>query len=201
MRAEVRHMHECEVGEVFTLTEWKLKSPKFAKEINSEIRIIPTRWVTVAKNDAVRSRLVVKDVASGDSARSLGISSPTPSADAFMIFVAITAHFDWRVASLDVSHAFMHTPRVLKDVAVKLPQSLTSSSGETLILWPRKALNGLRSASLEWLLYLQKLVAALGLQSERLEPCFFSGVMQSGGHALLITYVDTFFIPLNCQLT
>ena len=193
MRAEVRHMHECEVGEVFTLTEWKLKSPKFAKEINSEIRIISTRWVTVAKNDAVRSRLVVKDVASGDSARSLGISSPTPSADAFMIFVAITAHFDWRVASLYVSHAFMHTPRVLKDVAVKLPQSLTSSSGATLILWPRKALNGLRSASPEWLLYLQKLVAALGLQSERLEPCFFSGVMQSGGPALLITYVDDFF--------
>ena len=111
-------MHECEVGEVFTLTEWKLKSPKFAKEINSDIRIILTRWVTVAKNEAVRSRLVIKDVASGDSARSLGISSPTPSSDGFMIFVAVTAHFDWRVASLDVAHAFMHTPRVLKDVAV-----------------------------------------------------------------------------------
>ena len=190
MRAEVRHMHECEVGEIFTLTEWKLKSPKFAKEINSDIRIIPTRWVTVAKNEAVRSRLVIKDVASGDSARSLGISSPTPSSDAFMIFVAVTAHFDWRVASLDVAHAFMHTPRVLKDVAVKLPQSLTSSSGETLVLWLRKALNGLRSASLEWLLYLQSLVAPLGLQSERLEPCLFSGVMQSGGRAMLITYVD-----------
>lgn len=190
MKAEVRHMNECEVGEVVTLTEWKLKSPKFAQEINAAIRVIPTRRVTVAKNDAVRSRLVVKDVASKDSARSLGISSPTPSSDAFMIFISIVAHLDWKVSSLDVSHAFMHTPRVLKDVAVKLPQSLTSSSGETLILWLRKALNGLRSASLQWLLYLQKLLAPLGLQSERLEPCFFSGVMQSGGRAMLITYVD-----------
>ena len=46
-------------------------------------RIIGTRWVTNEKEEAqegVRARIVAKDFASGQSARSMGISSSTPNA-------------------------------------------------------------------------------------------------------------------------
>ena len=51
-------------------------------------RTIGCRWVTTRKTiDAVRTRKVVKDVAEKNmpSARSLGISSPTPSSDAMFL--------------------------------------------------------------------------------------------------------------------
>ena len=82
----------------------------------------------------------------------------------------------------------MHTPRKKRDVAIRMPQSITNPQGETTVLWPRKALNGLRSASLEWLLHLQDILRPLGLESDRLEPCLFSGCMASGGKAMLLTY-------------
>ena len=54
------------------------------------IRIISTRWVVVNKHDAikgdiVRSRLVVRDFATGPSAAELGVSSPTASSEALKV--------------------------------------------------------------------------------------------------------------------
>ena len=42
--------------------------------------------------------------------------------------------------------------------------------GEPLLLHLKKALNGLRSASQEWVLYLTEIVGALGLSTCSLEP-------------------------------
>ena len=54
--------------------------------------MIPSRWVTTRKTPTtVRARIVVKDIAgkNSESARALGISSPTPSADALFTVLGI----------------------------------------------------------------------------------------------------------------
>ena len=72
-------------------------------------RIIPSRWVTADKGSGVvRARIVLKDVAKGsDSARALGISSPTPSSDALSLLLGIAGNRGWPIATGDVSSAFM----------------------------------------------------------------------------------------------
>ena len=191
MKAEIQHMHACDVGDQMSAEDWKIKAKQLEKQFGSPPRLITTRWVTTAKADKVRSRIVVKDMNHQEgTARNLGISSPTPSADSLMVVLSLVSHFGWLLGSCDVSHAFMHTPRKKRDVAIRMPQSVTSNNGEAVILWLKEALNGLRSASLEWLLYLQDILRPLGLEADRLEPCLFSGRMTSGGRALLLTYVD-----------
>ena len=55
-------------------------------------RTIGCRWVTARQTvDTVRSRIVVRDVAEKNmpSARSLGISSHTPSSDAMFLLLGL----------------------------------------------------------------------------------------------------------------
>ena len=73
---------------------------------------------------------------------SLGISSPTPSAEALFAMLGFAGERDWLVGAADISAAFMATPLRTRKVVAKLPASITSISGEALYLWLSKALNG-----------------------------------------------------------
>ena len=68
---------------------------------------------------------MVKDVAgkSAASARSMGISSPTPSADALFLLLGLTGNRDGTLGAADVAHAFMATPLRVRDVVIRLPLS------------------------------------------------------------------------------
>ena len=91
----------------------------------------------------------------------------------------------------DVSHAFMATPLRKRDVVMKFPLSVSTVSGDPLYLHLGKALNGLRKASQEWICFVEETVKVLGLHSSSLEPCLFSGMLESGP-CLLLVYVDDF---------
>lgn len=152
MRAEIQHMNECHVGDQMSVEDWKEKSRQLQKEFGTAPRLITTRWVTTAKADKVRARIVIRGLNHQEgTARNLGISSPTPSADSLMIMLSLISSQGCLLGACDVSHAFMHTPRKRRDVAIRMPQSITNPQGETIVLWLRKAFNGFRSASLEWL--------------------------------------------------
>ena len=71
-------------------------------------------------------------VRNSESARALGILSPTPSADALFIVLDIAGCRDCFIASGDVSHAFMATPLRERDVVMKFPLSVSTVSGEPL---------------------------------------------------------------------
>ena len=62
------------------------------------IKIICCRWVTNSKvfkdRLGVRARIVVKDVAVGPKAQTLGISSPTPSAESIKVALAVGGFSD-----------------------------------------------------------------------------------------------------------
>ena len=123
MIKEVGNLGDMEAGDLMTLEGVeKLKREKC--EVN--FRTIGCRWVTTRKTvDTVRSRIVVKDVAEKNrpSARSLGISSPTPSSDAMFLLLAVAGCRDYAIGSADIAHAFMATPLRVRDVIIKLPLS------------------------------------------------------------------------------
>ena len=101
------------------------------KRFPGTLRVIPSCWVTTQKTPStVRARIVIKDIAgkNSGSARTLGISSPTPSADALFTVLGIAGCRNSVVAGADVSHAFMATPLRKRDVVMKFPLSVSTVS-------------------------------------------------------------------------
>ena len=191
MVKEVGNLRDMEAGDLMTLDGVE-KLKRDNPEVN--FRTIGCRWVTTRKTvDTVRSRIVVKDVAEKNmpSARSLGISSPTPSSDAMFLLLGLAGCRDYAIGSADIAHAFMATPLRVRDVIIKLPLSVSSMRGEGMYIWLRKALNGLRKSSQDWVYFLSSIVKKVGtgLTSCSLEPCLFTGVLPSGPCGLLC-YVD-----------
>ena len=163
------------------------------------ISVLASRWVTNEKEDTdgaeiVRSRLVVKDFRGSKSARSLEISSPTPSVEALRTILAYAGRNDWELASLDVSQAFMHTPLKQRKACVKLPLSVSFPNGEPVYMALDQALNGLRISSRAWLEYITTdTLGPLGLRACEREPCLFSGLVD-GVECLVLLYVDDVLI-------
>ena len=122
------------------------------------VKPITCRWVTNEKpesEEGVRARIVVKDIARGSAtARSLAISSPTPSVESLRMVLG-AASGSWGVElslhAIDVSQAFMNSPlRDHERIILRFPLSLSTMSGEPIFIEAHKALNGLRVASLTW---------------------------------------------------
>ncbi|CAE7278428.1 unnamed protein product [Symbiodinium sp. CCMP2592] len=190
MVKEVNNLSHMETGDLLTASELQSLEKRFP----GTLKVIPSRWVTTQKTPTtVRARIVIKDIAgkNSESARALGISSPTPSADALFTVLGVAGCRDCVIAGADVSHAFMATPLRERDVVMRFPLSVSSVSGDPLYLHLNKALNGLRKASQEWIYFVGETVKVLGLQSCSLEPCLFSGMLESGP-CLLLVYVDDF---------
>ena len=177
------------------------------------IRIISTRWVVVNKHDAikgdiVRSRLVVRDFATGPSAAELGVSSPTASSEALKVALSYLAQkSSFRKKSkkggvgktawvLDVSTAFLHAP-VIHPAVVSLPTGMEDEDGEPLFVILEKAMNGLRSAGMSWYRHLADLLDQEGLTACVTEKTIFAGRYRKGvaeteeeNHLIVLMYVD-----------
>ena len=157
------------------------------------VKIIACRWVTNSKviegELGVRSRIVVKDVANGPKAKAMGISSPTPAAESIKTAIAIGGFSNAFCWTLDCSAAFMHTPlNPSRKVIVKLPVSVTWPDGSPVYLEASKSLNGLRSASLDWLEFVKRIVKPLNLKAT-VDPCVFTGP-----GVVMVIYVDDVLI-------
>ena len=131
MVKEVNNLSDMGTGDLLTVSELQ----ELEKTFPGTLRVIPSRWVTTRKTPTtLRARIVIKDIAGkkSESARALGISSPTPSADALFAVLGIAGCRDCFIASGDVSHAFMATPLRERDVVMKFPPSVSTVSGEPL---------------------------------------------------------------------
>ena len=148
MKEEVENVNHCDVGRLLNsaqVDELKVKFP--------HARVIQSRWVVARKSDVRgRARVVAKDIARGATARQMGYSSPTPSAEGLSMMLTYAAVHDLRLRSLDISHAFMHSVLPKSEcIILKLPQSISLKDGSIGFLKLSRALNGLRDASLHWL--------------------------------------------------
>ena len=165
------------------------------------VKPITCRWVTNEKpesEEGVRARIVVKDIARGSAtARSLAISSPTPSVESLRMVLG-AASGSWGVElslhAIDVSQAFMNSPlRDHERIILRFPLSLSTMSGEPIFIEAHKALNGLRVASLTWNVFLKDIVSKVDLACSTTEPCLYGGVID-GSPTLLLCYVDDLLI-------
>ena len=165
------------------------------------VKPITCRWVTNEKpesEEGVRARIVVKDIARGSAtARSLAISSPTPSVESLRMVLG-AASGSWGVElslhAIDVSQAFMNSPlRDHERIILRFPLSLSTMSGEPIFIEAHKALNGLRVASLTWSVFLKDIVSKVNLACSTTEPCLYGGVID-GSPTLLLCYVDDLLV-------
>ena len=197
MVQETCHLEECGTGVAITPSE--LEELKRAK---GNVRCISCRWVTTQKGEAVRSRMVAKDIAGSNtgfnSAKQLGFSSPTPSCESVMILLGVAARRDMILASFDISHAFMHSPiGADQHIVLRLPLSISTQSNGPALLRLQKSLNGLRDASLRWLEHLSASIRSLGFWGDSHCPCVFQGVIQTAKgptQMILIAYVDDLLV-------
>ena len=187
MQEEIKNLNDCGTGETMSETQVMNLKQKFPS-----MRLITCRWVSAYKNEQrVRCRIVAKDIKKGTSARSLGFSSPTPSIEGLHATLTFAANRGYLFRSLDVAHAFMHSPMPRKEhVVLRLPLSVSFENGDPVFMYLFRSLNGLRNASMHWLSLLSKTIEKLGLWSDETEPCIYGGCVKGLGHALLVAYVD-----------
>ena len=156
------------------------------------VKPITYRWVTNEKpesDEGVRARIVVKDIARGSAtARSLAISSLTPSVESLRMVLGASCGIwgaELSLYAIDVSQAFMNSPlRDKERIVLRMPLSISTTSGEPIFLEADKALNGLRVASLTWSVFLKDIVSKVGLACSTTEP----------SPTLLLCYVDDLLI-------
>ena len=195
MQSELENMELCGTGEVIDGKELQR-----LRDLHPELRLIQSRWVAAYKSsEKVRTRIVAKDLNRGLSARKLGISSPTPSIESLHTILSMSARRGWRLKSMDVNSAFMHSP--LPDgewIVLKLPLSVSLGDGSPAYLLLHKALNGLRDASLHWLRLLSSSIREINMWADEIEPCTYQGVIYKDGKklggALVMAYVDDLLV-------
>ena len=195
MQSELENMELCGTGEVINGEELQR-----LRGLHPELRLIQSRWVAAYKSsEKVRTRIVAKDLNRGLSARKLGISSPTPSIESLHTILSMSARRRWRLKSMDVNSAFMHSPLPTDEwIVLKLPLSVSLSDGSPAYLLSHKALNGLRDASLHWLRLLSSSVRKINMWADEIEPCTYQGVIYKDGKklggALGMAYVDDLLV-------
>ena len=197
MTKEVKALDALNVGDLVT----KQEADEYAKEHN--IRILTTRWVSVDKKEGetkqkiVRSRVVVRDYASGNpTAQELGISSPTSSNEAFRTFLVFIASSGSDIILADVSTAFLFA-KVVSPEVVMLPTNIRFPDNSRAYMKLNKSLYGLRSASLAWYKMLAELVEELGLFACETEKTVFAGWFLFDGthyYMVLLAYVDDLMV-------
>ena len=198
MTKEIRALDSLRVGDAIT----KREADEYCREHG--IKVLSTRWVAVEKKDGetkeeiVRARVVARDYASGSpTAAELGISSPTSSNEAFRSFLVFVSATESDIVLADVSTAFLFA-LIVSPECVMLPPNVRLSDNSRVFLKLRKALYGLRSASLAWYKHLSELVKEMGLHaSSDTEKSVFSGEYEFKGKKvwmLLLAYVDDLMI-------
>ena len=136
--------------------------------VEHEVQILTATWVFTQKTAILcRARLVVRDYASGaESAFRSGIYAPTSSLDSLRVVLAFSV--------------------VESNITVK---------GQRVILWLKKAMNGLRPAPLLWFLELQRTIRDPG-GDETFESTLFR-VKTDTQFLLVLVYVDDLLIASN----
>ena len=196
---ELESLNHVKFGSIVTKSE----AEKYAK--THGIKILGTRWIVnpkeIEKEEGVRRRLVVQEIASGSSsAASQGISSSTPSGESLRIMLTLAASEGYHLTMLDISTAFMHSPLPKGHKAVvRMPGDVSwkSTIHEPVYAILNNSLNGLRVASLAWLELARRTLRTVGLRSSPTETTIFSGQVEVEGklwHTCVLIYVDDILV-------
>ena len=191
VRTEMTQLETLQVGDTYPEKAGRTIA------VEAGVQILTARWVFTQKTAVLsRARLVVRDYASGaESAFRSGIYAPTSSLDSLRVVLAFSVVERMSLLTADVSTAFMYAP-VEADACdlVLLPANITVK-GQRVILWLKKAMNGLRRAPLLWFLELQRTIRDLG-GDETFDSTLFR-VKTDTQFLLVLVYVDDLLIAIN----
>lgn len=137
---ELRLMEDLEVGE-----------PKWRADLPPGTKVWSARWCHRKKEDAVRSRYVVRQFA---NTADVEMFAATPGGEAVRVLLAICSYLDMEAIPADFSVAFMHTPMTGENTYIEAP--VEDGRGDVWLL--KKALNGLREAAKKFTEYLLEIL-------------------------------------------
>ena len=195
-KVELEAMDKLNIGEILDAATAQAR----AKQLG--IKVIPCRWVLTAKQaegkNICRARCVAQQVAAHESkASALGISSNTPSCEAFRCVVAAAAWENLFLGTLDVSTAFLHSklPKGIRAI-IRLPAdiSLDGHDYDGVHMDLYSAVNGLRCASKAWLQLASSILQSLQLYPCPSDPCLFAGRLGGEIGTIALLYVDDILV-------
>ena len=134
------------------------------------------RWVLTNKKhvdekgrNATKCKARLVALGYQDSQAEKNLFAATASASGHRIFLAVTASFQWKIGTIDVSTAFLQGKELERDVYAWPVPEMQVRPGCVIRL--RKAVYGLAVAPLRWQLALIEAMQATGGRSTAVEPC------------------------------
>jgi hypothetical protein len=153
-------------------------------------KAIKNRWVFDIKSDGrKKARLVAKGFSQVEGIDYDEIFSPVVRFESVRILLAIAALEDWHLSSLDVKTAFLYG-QLDEEIYMEQPEGFKVKGQETKVLRLRRAIYGLKQASLAWWKELDKSVKELGFKRLYADAGIFVCRHKDGTILVMLAYVD-----------
>ena len=155
---------------------------------DKDTKFIKTRWVEVAKADAVRCRFVGQEFASQDPREDLFAGTPPLHAARMVVSIAATTSkgLTRSLMALDVGCAFLYA-KTEREIYIELPSSDPLAAGGFHVGRLNRALYGTRDAPLLWQKELGQTLAKLDFVQSRLQPGVYVSKLRG---IVLVSHVD-----------
>ena len=164
----------------------------FIEVPNEGQQTISTRWVCTLKStpdgEVPKARLVARGFE--DFTDNLEKDSPTCGHESLRVILAILAHRDWNLHSMDIKTAFLQGEVLQRDVYIMPPRE-ADTRGK---LWQlQKCVYGLSDASLHWYKRVKTVMTESGGIISKVDPSVFYW-LDKEGHVIgiLACHVDDF---------
>jgi hypothetical protein len=153
-------------------------------------KAIKNRWVFDIKSDGrKRARLVAKGFSQVEGLDYDEIFSPVVRFESVRLLFALAALENWHMTALDVKTAFLYG-QLDEEIYMEQPEGFKVKGQEFKVLRLRRAIYGLKQASLAWWKELDKSVQKLGFKRLYADAGIFVCRHKDGTILVMLAYVD-----------
>jgi len=153
-------------------------------------KAIKNRWVFAIKSDGrKRARLVAKGFSQVEGLDYDEIFSPVVRFESVRLLFALAALENWHMTALDVKTAFLYG-QLDEEIYMEQPEGFKVKGQEFKVLRLRRAIYGLKQASLAWWKELDKSVRKLGFKRLYADAGIFVCRHKDSTILVMLAYVD-----------
>jgi len=153
-------------------------------------KAIKNRWVFAIKSDGrKRARLVAKGFSQVEGLDYDEIFSPVVRFESVRLLFALAALENWQMTALDVKTAFLYG-QLDEEIYMEQPEGFKVKGQEFKVLRLRRAIYGLKQASLAWWKELDKSVRELDFKRLYADAGIFVCRHKDGTILVMLAYVD-----------
>jgi hypothetical protein len=170
-------------------------------ELPPGANVIGSRWVYKTKRnelgEAVRlkARFVGQGFSQVPGQDYFETWSPVAKLSTIRVVLTLTAIYDWELHQADAFTAFLQS-EVKEVLYVKQPQGYQKrgANGKVLVCKLRKSLYGIKQASRNWHVVIDKWLREYGLVPSKADPCLYVMCHSNGDMLVVVLYVDDLMI-------